>query len=300
MSKLPTLSTIASRLAPLAAGTLAALGLAGGRVDAQPPLWIAHGPRSTLVLFGSVHLLPAGLDWEPPALVAALAKADQLWFELPIDEATDMEAARLARARGALPAGERLSDLLTAAQAKRLSRVVEALRLAPDAVEHMRPWLAEVALSLAADRRAGALASEGVERQIEAFAPTRAAPRALESARQQIGFLAGPALADQVASLDETLHEMEDHPDSYRHLVTEWMAGDLTGLDAEALSPLRRASPSMYARLMTQRNQRWTRILARRLARPGYTVVIVGAGHLVGSGGVPSLLRARGVRVEGP
>ena len=42
---------------------------------------------SEMVIFGSVHVLPPGLDWRPKALDAALAKADDLWFELPIDPA---------------------------------------------------------------------------------------------------------------------------------------------------------------------------------------------------------------------
>jgi len=291
---------MASRHAALAALALAAMAVTGGRALAQPPVWIAHGPRSTLVLFGSVHLLPAGLDWEPPALAAVLAKADQLWFEIPIDQATDAEAAQLARALGALPRGERLSTLLTAGQAARLSRVTAALGVAPEAIERMRPWLADVTLSLAADERAGAVASRGVEQQVEEVAPASAARHALETARLQIDILAGAAATDQIASLDETLHEIEKRPASYRRVVAEWMAGDLAGLDADALRPLRRASPAMYARLITRRNRRWAQALARRLARPGVTVVIVGVGHLVGPGGVPALLRAAGIEVDGP
>jgi uncharacterized protein len=60
-------------------------------------------------------------------------------------------------------------------------------------------------------------------------------------------------------------------------------------------------APASYRRLIIERNARWARLLAR-VARnqPGVTVVVVGAGHLVGPAGVPSLLRARGFRVEGP
>jgi len=284
----------------LAVLVLPVLALTGGRAVAQPPIWIAHGPRSTLVLFGSAHLLPVGLNWEPPILAEVLSRADQLWFELSVDQATDVLAAGLARARGALPPGEHLSATLTADQAARLVRVIKALGVTQEAIERMRPWLAEITLSLAADERAGAVASQGVEQQVEESAPASAGRHALETARQQIDILAGAAPADQISSLDETLNEIEEHPDSYRHVLAEWMAGDLAGLDADALRPLRRASPTMYARLITRRNQRWAATIARRLAKPGVTVVIVGVGHLVGSGGVPALLRARGVRVEGP
>jgi len=279
---------------------MAALALAHGGAMARPPVWIAHGPHSTLMLFGSVHLLPVGLDWEPPALAQALAKADEVWFELPIDQATDTEAAGLAAARGALPSGDRLSSHLTADQQARLSRVTAALGLAPQVVERMRPWLAEVTLSLACDEQSGAVAALGVEQQVQDLAPPSAGRRALETARQQIGFLADAALADQIASLDETLHEIEERPRAYSQVVAEWMTGDLTNLDADALEPLRRASPAMYMRLITRRNRQWKAAIERRLSREGVTVVIVGMGHLIGPGGVPALLRAGGVQVDGP
>ncbi|MEO8926579.1 MAG: TraB/GumN family protein [Caulobacteraceae bacterium] len=299
MSGLPKVRAIGSWRAPWAAA-LAALACSVASASAQPPVWIAHGPHSTLVLFGSVHLLPVGLDWEPPVLVRALAKAGEVWFELPIDAATDAEAARLARARGALPPGESLAADLTADQSARLTRVVASLGAAPQAIDGMRPWLAEITLSLTADERAGAVASLGVEQQIQQCAPPTARRRALETAGQQIDFLADAATADQVASLDESLHEIEERPGSYRQVVAEWMSGDLPALDGDALAPLRKASPALYARLITQRNQRWAEAMAGRLARPGVTVAIVGVGHLIGPGGVPALLRARGVRVEGP
>jgi uncharacterized protein YbaP (TraB family) len=277
-----------------------AVALANGCALAKPPVWIAHGPHSTLMMFGSVHLLPAGLDWEPPALSQALANADELWFELPIDQETDVEAAHLAETRGALPAGDSLSAHLTADQQARLLRVTKSLGLAPEGVERLRPWLAEVVLSLASDEQSGAMASHGVEQQVQGLAPPTARRRALETAAEQIGFLADATMADQVASLDETLHEIEERPHAYREELAEWMAGDLAGLDADALGPLRQASPAMYARLITQRNRRWAQVLARRLATPGTIVVIVGAGHLIGPGGVPALLRAAGVAVDGP
>jgi uncharacterized protein len=287
-------------LVALAALAFAGLGLAAWPALAKPPIWTAHGPRSTLVLFGSVHLLPLGLDWEPAALADALGRADELWFELPIDQATDVEAARLAALRGVLPAGDRLANHLNLEQQARLSRVAQGLAIPPEAIDRMRPWLAEVSLSLAADESAGAMASQGVEQQVQGAAPASARRRALEDVRQQIGFLADAAPADQIASLDQTLHEIEERPQSFRQVVAEWMAGDLASLDTDALEPLRVASPALYARLITQRNQNWADTLSRRLARPGVTAVIVGMGHLIGPGGVPALLRAKGFRVDGP
>jgi uncharacterized protein YbaP (TraB family) len=78
------------------------------------------------------------------------------------------------------------------------------------------------------------------------------------------------------------------------------MAGDLKALDHEALSPLRKASPQLYERLVSDRNARWTKALDARLKGHGRTVVVVGMGHLIGPGGLPARLRALGYQVEGP
>jgi uncharacterized protein YbaP (TraB family) len=279
----------------------AALGLgAASAAAAKPPIWIVRSPKATLVLFGSVHLLPAGLDWRPAALDDAVAKASELWFELPIDSATETLAARTALARGALPKGRRLSDLLTAGQLARLDQAAAALNCLPAALDRMQPWMADLTLSVADDARNGAEASDGVEARVQALAPLTVPRRAFETATQQIGFLAGARIPDQLASLNATVDEIDDDPGAYPRIVAEWMSGDLAGLERDAIDPVARASPRLYDRMISQRNQRWARILGARLAAPGQVVVVVGVGHMIGPDGLPALLRARGFQVEGP
>ncbi len=89
---------------PWAGGLIGALALALGQAHGQPATWTVHGPRGEVLLFGSVHLLPGGLDWRPPALNRALGVADDLWFELPLDQTTNDEVRRLSQRQGVLPA----------------------------------------------------------------------------------------------------------------------------------------------------------------------------------------------------
>lgn len=274
--------------------------LIAGQALAQPPLWIAHGRHSTVYLFGSVHLLPTGVDWAPSRLTAALPEAQEIWFELPIDETTDSAATRLVSARGYLPVGDRLANHLTAEQEVRLKRVSVSLGFEPEIIERMRPWLAEVSLSLAVDERNGAAANRGVEQQLQGMAPTTARRRAFETPSEQINFLAGADLADQVASLDATLREIEDDPQAFARVISEWMGGDLRGLDNDALKPLLKASPVLYRRLILTRNARWSETLERRLRGHGVAIVVVGVAHLIGPQGVPARLRAAGFAVDGP
>ena len=284
----------------LALATLIAALVTAGAAQARPPVWVVRDRDSELVLFGSVHVLPPGLDWRPPQLVKALAAADDVWFELPIDPATEAETARIAGQLGMLEPDQSLFKLLPTAQSAQLLRVARAYGVDPAALDRLKPWLADVALSSAAYTKAGAGGKDGVEMAVSAAAPPGAARHAFETAREQVEILAGAPLAEQIASLSHTLTEMEDAPDEFALLLRAWMAGDLKALDREALGPLRSVSPRLFQRLLTERNARWAQILDGRLKGHGRTVVVVGMGHLIGPEGVPARLRALGYRVDGP
>ena len=66
------------------------------------------------------------------------------------------------------------------------------------------------------------------------------------------------------------------------------------------MEPLRETSPTLYRRLVIERNARWTQVLDARMKGHGRTVVVVGVGHLIGPDGVPARLRALGYSVTGP
>jgi hypothetical protein len=290
---------LVGRCAALAAAAALALGVAAP-ASAKPPVWVIRSHGATLVLFGSIHLLPAGLDWRPAALDDALASADEVWFELPITAKAAAEAAAVSLSRGALPKGGRLSAMMSENDTARLTQAAVSLHCTPEAIDRMQPWMAELTLSVAEDARSGADASSGVEDQIEALTGPAVARRSFETAAQQIEFLAGAPVKDQLASLNWTVGEIVGDPDSYRRVVDEWLSADLLGLKHDANDPLERVSPGLYQRLLIKRNRAWAGKLASRLKHPGKVVVVVGIGHLIGPDGLPALLRARGFDVEGP
>ncbi|MEY4255209.1 MAG: hypothetical protein RLZZ141_436 [Pseudomonadota bacterium] len=276
------------------------LALMAGPCLALPPLWIVRDADSELVLFGSVHVLPADLDWQPPALGAALRKADDVWFELPIDPGTQSRVAQLALEKGLLPKGVYLSQKLSAAGRERLGRVAVRAGLRPEQLEPFKPWLAEASLSVADFQRQGARATAGVEQVLAAELGPDVQRRAFETPAEQIDFLANVREEEQLASLEETLRRMDEEPDTYETLLGSWMASDLVGLDREALQPVRVQTPTLYGTLIRDRNRRWVEVIKQRMEGHGRTVVIVGVGHLLGHDGVPERLRQLGYRVEGP
>jgi uncharacterized protein YbaP (TraB family) len=276
------------------------LGLGARGAAADPAVWVVKSPTATVVLFGSVHVLPPALKWEPAPLARALAEAQDVWFEIPIDDASNLAAGQAALAAGMLPAGERLSAELTPHDQARLARAALACGLPLEGLDRLKPWLADVTLSVASYRQAGAVVEDGVERQLSAALPASVERHAFETPAEQIGYLAGASIPDQVASLRQTLDELAQGPEGYRRLVRAWMAGDAKALQREALGPMMTQAPGVYRSLVVDRNHRWVDAIAQRLSGSGEAVMIVGVGHLVGPDSVPALLRARGYRVDGP
>ncbi len=267
---------------------------------AKPPVWIVRDKDSTMVLFGSVHVLPPGVDWRPPELIAALAQADDVWFEAPMDAAGLSAATQAALANGFLPEGQTLPALLPSKDQARLQAAAVLLGVPAAQFDTLRPWYAELAITSALYQKLGVQGSDGVEQQLWAGLSPTARRVSLETPQEQVGFFADAPMADQLASLDQTLRDMGHARRDYQVLLAAWMNGDLRALDREVVRPLRKVSPRLYGTLVVQRNTRWTEALAHRLQGSGRTVVVVGMGHLIGPDGLPARLRALGFEVDGP
>ena len=267
---------------------------------AKPPIWIVRDADSQMMLFGSVHVLPAKLNWQPKALRREVAQADDLWFELPVRPETGVEVQALVAEHGTLPDGTNLYSLLSPKAGVALRGAAERYGLSVELLGRLKPWFAEVALATSQYRASGASPETGVEEIVEAQAPETTQRHALETAREQILLFDQTSMDDQIASLETSLNELADEPSAFDHLVQAWMAGDLAGLTTHALAPLRKSSPGLYQRLVIDRNKHWVDELDERLKGSGKTVVIVGIGHLIGPDGVPARLRALGYQVTGP
>ena len=267
---------------------------------ARPPVWIVRDKDSEMVLFGSVHLLPPGLDWRPPALERALKSADDIWFETPMGAEGQQDATKAAQAHALLPPGQTLSSLLSKPARERLAKEAAKLGVAMDDMDRLEPWYAELMISNALYEKVGAERSEGVEIQLWQGANPAARRETFETPEQQVALFAAAPMADQVSSLEQTLKEAHDAERDYRVLLKAWMDADLKTLDQKVVGSLRKTSPALYAALVQRRNARWTEALNKRLQGSGRTVVVVGMGHLIGPDGLPARLRALGYSVEGP
>jgi uncharacterized protein YbaP (TraB family) len=277
-----------------------ALWTAAGAVQAAPPVWHIHGAHADITLFGSVHLLADTTSWKTPALEADLARAQAVWFEIPIDVSSQAEVAAQVQTRGTLPPGQTLSSLLSPQIDARLVKAAEGSRMPLSVIERFKPWMADLLLTVLFAESHGAKSEFGVEQQIAMDAPPTAERGAFETVAEQIDIFANQPQADQIASLNEDLVEIADDPGAFDRIAAAWARGDTKAIVKEAVLPLKHDAPGAYEEMLVARNRRFTAKIEQLLAGSQQVFITVGVAHLVGPDSVPAMLRNAGIVVEGP
>jgi hypothetical protein len=275
---------------------LPALLLAAVPAAARPALWAVHSGQATVYLFGTVHLLPGDAQWRFPALQRALDQSGELYLELTDDDPATMGPLV---ARYGLDHAHPLPSLLHGAERERLALAARTAGVPEPALDAMRPWLAALTLSVAPLLKAGLDPAQGVDHRLRAEMEQAGKPvHGLETAAEQIGFLAGMPPRVQLDMLRETFDEIDDGPARLRALIAAWKAGDTAAIARVEDEDLRRQSPALYRTLLADRNRRWAQRIAERLRQPGTSFVAVGAGHLAGPDSVQRQLARLGIEAR--
>jgi uncharacterized protein YbaP (TraB family) len=284
---------------------LALFWMAFGAAAATPrgALFLVTANGHTMHLFGTMHVgVPQFYPLEPQ-IMGALDAASTLALELDPDQSTAAMLAAL-KAHGLAPNGAAGWSKLAPAKRARLERLVRRAGLNQAAVSAFKPVLLATMLSLGEFDKLGYQPALAVDRYLAQHArASKLRVMELESLDAQLALLDRLSLDEQWRFLDETAGAIESgaQQDEARKVVDAWGSADQQALDAMSARLARDASLSgRFTRevLIDGRNDALADKLARLLGDEGRTVAAIGVLHLVGPRGVPSLLRARGFKVE--
>ena len=275
-----------------------ALGLLGGltatAAPAASPVWVIHGAHSTLYLAGSVHLLPAQDAALPPGFERAYADSARLVMELDLATVDPVAAASWMLEHGTLPPDSSLRTVLGEQRYARLSASAARLGLPTEALATQAPWVIALELTELDYQHLGMDPDQGVEEQLVHRAQADGKPTAgLETLDEELGGLQALPRDDQLHLLDQTLDELQEGPGELREVLAAWRRGDAPRL-AALLSKEFQSFPALYQPLVTARNQRWLPLIEHLATGQENCLVVVGALHLVGDGGLLELLRKHG------
>ena len=246
-------------------------------------MWRVSDSDTTIYLPGSIHMLPAGIDWRTPLVDRAINSSDTLVLESSPEEKADF--ATMARGSGLELAADRVSP------GKRpiLDAMIARSGLQRTTLDGYKDWALAATLATGDAIAAGADTGNGVEAKLwSAFGSAGKTRLAFYHAKDQLLQLDALSDADQRKMLENTLSGKENYGETLR----AWAAGDVASLDK-----LAECTP-LEGKLVGQPNVYWANWIARRMKQPGTVLIAVGLGHLAGPYALPKMLAARGVKVE--
>jgi hypothetical protein len=269
----------------------------------SPLLWRAQGPGAeagTFYLLGSVHMGTPAMSNLGEVVSDAYERTEELVVEVDLSSLDPVNTSLLMQRHGVLAEGRRLSDVVRPETHAMLVEYLEGRGMSPELFELLMPWLVSTMVAVMEFEDAGLEGRLGVDQAFIDRADGAKPIVALETFESQLSMLAALDWEIQDLMLDDALRKAGEMKLQSELIVESWRLGDEDGLekvlfqdleDTPALAPL-------YQVLFYDRNERMTELLVD-LARDGTPrFVVLGAGHMVGSRGIPALLAAEGFRVE--
>lgn len=256
-----------------------------------PALWKVQDEDTTIYLFGTVHILPANVQWFRGNIARALETSDTLVTEIPEGAMDDPAMKASVMAKGTLPEGKTLRQFLTPEQRKQYEAALARIGAPAAAFDKFEPWLAGITLAVMPLIMNGYDPESGAESVIEAAAPATATRLALETADQQIDFFDKLPPKSQVGFLMSSAKDLDRVVAMMDEMLIEWLEGDAESLAALMNSEM--TDPVTTAVLLHSRNERWAEWIDARMDEPGQVFIAVGAGHLAGEKSVQDFLAQR-------
>ena len=261
-------------------------------------LWKIEGQSSTVYLLGSVHFLKKQNYPLPASIEAAFTNAQIAVFELDSDKMHDpaMQMKMLAKSR--LPADESLKDQLSPETYLAFSNHVAKVGLSMEMLESLKPFAAVTILEMTELQNLGFEPEYGLDEYFSARARKEGKEvRALETVDFQIDLLTGFNKADGEAYLQAELKDIDNVQRDFTQMLEAWRDGDSTKL-GKFLNDAMHESPLLFKRWVTDRNTNWIPKIEELTRGTKNAIVIVGAGHLIGTNGVVELLKKKGLKVS--
>lgn len=269
----------------------------GGATTNRHLLWKVEGKSNVVYLLGSIHLLKPEDFPLPGPLESAFSNAQVAVFEADEEKMSEPEVRAQLMTKAKLPDGETLKQRLSAETYDAFVSRVKADGLPAEAFDTIRPAMAAMALAMIEIQKVGVDPEHGVDKYFSDQARKEGKESIfLETLDFQMDLLTSFGKDEEEQLMKTSLKEMDRVKEEYDKMVKAWQTGDSAALE-KMLNESLRDAPSLYKRLVTDRNNNWLPKIGEFLRSDKNTIVIVGAAHLAGSDGVVEMLKKKGLKV---
>ncbi|KXU31401.1 polysaccharide biosynthesis protein GumN [Sphingobium sp. 22B] len=258
-----------------------------------PALWRVEGKGVDGWLFGTIHILPGGVEWRTGPIGEAIGRADRLVLEsagIQDQAGTLAQFERMGRSPG-LPL---LETRVPAGDKAALEEIVQNGGTNTQTLSAYEDWAAAMLLSAAAQQALHVSQDHGVEPALIAIFGKAGKPiSGLETVERQFRAFDTLPPDAQRRLLVDTVREAKEMRRLYDHILNAWIRGDLATLARDGRLG-ETPDPVVEQAVLVDRNRDWVKSMETLKGRP---FIAVGAGHLAGKDNLVDLLRAGGYRV---
>ncbi len=282
--------------------TLAALAALACTADTQAKscLWKVSSTTGILYLQGSVHVLKAQHYPLAPAIEQAYTESAALILEVDMGEMTSLETQRKIMAKAMLPGTDTLKTTLDVPTYHALESKCSKMGLPIASLEKFKPWFASVTLALIKMQQMGFDPQYGLDKYFYDKASRDSKPvTGLETTEFQINLFDSLAESDPNQFVNRALADLSLFDEDLDHLEKAWINGQIDEL-GKLMTKSFADYPELYNTFILERNKRWSIKLSSILDKTDSKthMVVVGAGHLPGKGGLLDLLTEKGFTLE--
>jgi uncharacterized protein YbaP (TraB family) len=272
--------------------------LAGPSAYADSPVWKISKENRHLYIGGTVHVLSQADYPLPEAFETAYREASVIVFEADPQALQSPEFQQALLSRTTYPQGRDLTMVLDEQTERDLARHLSSRGIPMDNLLRFKAGMVSITLTVVELQRLG-LAGTGVDE----FFGRRALQdqktiAGLETAEEQLDYIATMGDGREDALIDYTLRQIEELSELMQAMKAAWRSGDNDRLEAVAMKPLEEDFPEVHAQFVTERNTAWLPEIEAMLQSEPVEFVLVGALHLVGDDGLLAQLKVRGYTVE--
>lgn len=261
-------------------------------------LWQIDGRSNRIYLLGSVHVLREQDHPIPTAIDEAYKDAEILIMEVDIDDLDPIEMAGLVNELGMISDGGSLQEYMGHELYAEAAEYAAQLNIPIAMLGETEPWLAAITVEQMMLLRIGFNPQYGIEFHLSAKAgEDQKEVLGFETAREQLEFLDGLSLPAQRSLLIQTFRESLNIEEDLNSLIRAWRHGDISFLEDTLLVEMQKY-PELYNTLVVDRNRAWVDKIKNLTTEEVDYLVVVGALHLVGEDGVPSLLSKIGINAD--
>lgn len=261
-----------------------------------PALWKIADEDTTIYLFGTVHALPADIDWYKGPVKTALDGSGSLVTEINLTPEIMAAMGPMTIEKASLPDGQTLRGLMSDEQRAAYEAGMAQVGIPAQALDRFEPWFAAISIVQILLQKGGIDGSNGVEKVLEETVPAGTERVALETVEFQLDIFDSLPIDKQLVYLLEVVEKPDEGVAMLSTIIDRWKVGNVDGV-GELLFESAEEDPVLMERLFFARNANWAGWIDERLDTPGTAFMAVGAGHLAGDKSVQDYLAERDIAV---